>query len=245
MSIQAPHVSRAVDTFATDLRRHGTLVLDVDARDACVLGGNLQALPDRSAQPDPSATDLLGGAGSFYSDTAWTISGTGWGGNIRDGRARIHGAAANLAPDLEAGGPYTVWENGEQPLAIDISDPDGDELDAQVNVENGKVYLSSLTDITITSGANDSASVTISGDKLAVKAALAAMTITPTPGYNGKTVVTIVLQDEVNPPVEFVVDVNVWTSEHNRRLAELGLGPTPDSSLGFYDMLQYANIFPI
>jgi hypothetical protein len=108
-----------------------------------------------------------------------------------------------IAPTLTAPATGTVAQNGTLTFsrgAIKIADVNAGTAVEQVvlTATNGKLRLGSTTGITFVSGANNSASMTISGTLTNLNAALAGLRFTPTTGFNGSGTISLKYTDAGN-----------------------------------------------
>jgi len=110
--------------------------------------------------------------------------------------------------DLDITSPATIVINedtsiaftGSEIVQIDDGLPANNQVQVAVDVSNGALALSSFTGLTFIQGSNGSSSFTIQGAESDINAALAAMSYTPDPDYNGPDTLNIQLSlaaDEV------------------------------------------------
>ncbi|HXY34239.1 MAG TPA: S53 family peptidase [Planctomycetaceae bacterium] len=112
-----------------------------------------------------------------------------------DSLSASHSVALSVNAPPWFGGPAYVWVNENSTLtfssangnALTIADSAAgiSGLEMTINAAYGKVKFSSMSDLTLVSGANNSASVTVKGTLATINAALNGMVFTPTSGYAG------------------------------------------------------------
>lgn len=100
---------------------------------------------------------------------------------------------------------------------FDVDDIDSDSVSVTLEAGKGTINLASLTGVTVTSGANGTAMLTIVGLLAAVKAALADVTYTPGAGETGADLITVTADDQDGSVVTALTDIFIL---------EAG-GPTP------------------
>ncbi|NLF32487.1 MAG: tandem-95 repeat protein, partial [Planctomycetes bacterium] len=179
---------------------------DVDAADTLVYTATLA---DNSALP---AWLAFNGATRTFSGTP----GNGDTGTISvkvtasDGTASISDtfdiaiAPVNDAPVITDPGAQSVAEDGTLTFStangtlVSIADVDlgGSELSVTLTVTDGRLDLAQTDGLTITGGADGTATVTFTGTAANVNAALDGMSYTPTADYNGGATLTVDVSDQ-------------------------------------------------
>ena len=107
-------------------------------------------------------------------------------------------AGANDAPvNTVPGAAYSVLEaSADNALAgLSVADVDSDTLTTKLTVIGGTLAVGTLGTATITAGAEDSSTFTLSGSPAEVASALATITYTPDDGFNGTDTLTLVSTD--------------------------------------------------
>jgi VCBS repeat-containing protein len=111
---------------------------------------------------------------------------------------RVNDAPVNTVPVAQSTNEDTakVFSSGNS-NAISVADVDSSGLAEQVqlNATNGTVTLSTLTNLTVTAGANGSATVTVQGLIADLNAALNGLSFLPSPDFNGSASLQIVTND--------------------------------------------------
>jgi len=111
--------------------------------------------------------------------------------------------AVNDAPVNQVPGAQTTNEDqalvltGASRITI-VDDAGTNPVEVTLSATHGTLTLSSTTGLTISSGANGSASLTATGTLSAFNTALTALTFTPAANYNGPAAITIVTNDQGN-----------------------------------------------
>jgi hypothetical protein len=166
------------------------------------LNGLTQTLPTLYNLPSSDFNDITVGSNGTFSATPGYDLVTGRGTPI----------ANLLVPDLAnstinwsptATGPGSATTNQNTPLifsganAITLTDQiAGTNTDSlALSVTNGSLTLGSTNGLSFTSGANGSASMTVSGTISELEAAVAGMTYTPNSGYTGSDSLSVLLSD--------------------------------------------------
>ena len=108
--------------------------------------------------------------------------------------------AVNDAPVNTAPGAASTAEDATLAFTgaslISVGDVDAASLTVTLTVSNGTLTLGSLAGLTFTTGDGTSdASMTFSGSKAALNAALATLTFAPTADYNGAATLTVLTSD--------------------------------------------------
>jgi hypothetical protein len=107
-------------------------------------------------------------------------------------------------PSVTAPGSATVPENGSlvfsssNLISVADSGPGNGSDSLQLTVSHGTVTFSTTSGLTITAGANGSATVTVTGSIANLNAALNGLTYKPTAGYTGADSLAISIKDSVD-----------------------------------------------
>ena len=102
----------------------------------------------------------------------------------------------NSAPVNTLPGPMTAAEDATIAITgLSVSDVDGNLSSVQLSVANGVLNLSVAGGATISSGANNSASVTLTGTQTQLNAALATLTYAGGADFNGADVLSVLSSD--------------------------------------------------
>jgi VCBS repeat-containing protein len=111
-------------------------------------------------------------------------------------------AAANDAPISAAPATATVAEDVSLaftgPLALSVSDVDGNLATARLIATQGTVAVSLAGGATLTSGTNASSTLTVSGTAAQLNAALATAVFTPTADFHGNASLTLLATDSLS-----------------------------------------------
>ena len=125
----------------------------------------------------------------------------------------INVAAVNDAPvNTVPAGPIAAVEDVSLPIAgISVIDVDGNLATTQLTVGNGTLNVSLAGGATISSGANGSNTLTLSGTQVQINAALATVTYQGTLDFNGADALTVLSTDSAGTPLSDtdVVVINV------------------------------------
>jgi hypothetical protein len=161
---------------------------------------------------DSQTVDLTTGSSGFADLGTYYFSGAGGelaklvrgsSGNVRTDAVRFTRIHANSAPLVSVPGPQFTNENAAvtfsaaKGTAIVLSDANAGSTAEELTLtaSNGVVTLSTLTGLTITSGANGSAAVTVQGSLAALNVALSGLLFTPTSNYFGAASLQVSLND--------------------------------------------------
>jgi VCBS repeat-containing protein len=96
---------------------------------------------------------------------------------------------------------------------ISVSDIDGNLASTQLTVENGTLTVTLQGGATISSGANGSSSLTISGSEADINATLADLSYIGDPDFNGTDTLTIVSTDSGSTPLSDTDTVTITVAE--------------------------------
>jgi subtilase family serine protease len=166
------------------------------------LNGLTQTLPTLYNLPSSDFNDITTGGNGTY--------------NAAPGYDLVSGlgtpVAQSLVPDLAnsninwsptASGPSAASTN--ENTSLDFSGPNAISITDQIagtntdtltlSVNDGSLALGSTDGLTFTSGANDSASMTVSGTIGQLEAAVSGLTYTPNTGYSGSDSLSVLLAD--------------------------------------------------
>ncbi|MEV9498447.1 DUF4347 domain-containing protein [Aliarcobacter butzleri] len=92
-----------------------------------------------------------------------------------------------------------VFENSNLITLLDLDVIDNTQiLDLTLNVTNGKLELSQMTDLTVLEGANNSSIIKIRGSLASLQNAISGLKYTPNQDYNGSDTLSIKLNDNTN-----------------------------------------------
>ncbi|GGK09086.1 hypothetical protein GCM10009304_39030 [Pseudomonas matsuisoli] len=123
-------------------------------------------------------------------------------------------AEPNYAPTVVA--PALVAGSEDNPIvlsganAITVGDANAaDTLTVTLSVNHGTLNLAGTAGLTVVSGANGSASVTVSGSAAALNAALNGLTFTPVADYNGNALIQVQVSDGVAAPINASVALSL------------------------------------
>ncbi|HEV7999644.1 MAG TPA: hypothetical protein VGP63_07180, partial [Planctomycetaceae bacterium] len=166
------------------------------------LNGLTQTLPTLYGLPSSDFNDITVGNNGTYSATPGYDLVTGRGTPIANLLVPdLANSNVNWSPTVS--GPASAATNANTPLsfsgsnAITLTDQiagtNTDSLTLAVN--DGTLTLASTSGLTITSGANGSASMTVSGTISQLAAAAAGLTYTPNAGYTGSDSLSVLLAD--------------------------------------------------
>ena len=93
-------------------------------------------------------------------------------------------------------------EDTSLPIAgISVNDVDGNLATTQLTVGNGTLNVNLVGGATISSGANGSNTLTLSGTQAQINAALGTLTYQGTLNFNGTDALTIISTDSVGTPL--------------------------------------------
>jgi hypothetical protein len=110
--------------------------------------------------------------------------------------------AINEAPVNTVVGTQTVNEDTAIAIpGISVNDVDGNLATAELSVAQGRIKVNLAGGATISSGSNDSATLTLSGNQTAINAALATITYQGNANFNGSDSLTILSKDNAGTPL--------------------------------------------
>ncbi|QNI79406.1 hemolysin-type calcium-binding repeat family protein [Synechococcus sp. RS9909] len=111
-------------------------------------------------------------------------------------------ANANSVPVNTVPGAQSATEDTALSITgISVSDADGNLATTQLSVTNGTLTVDINDGATISSGSNNSADLTLSGNQTQINAALATLSYTPITNYNGSDTLTVVSTDSGDAPL--------------------------------------------
>ena len=117
-------------------------------------------------------------------------------GDVSSALVTINVAAVNDAPVNTVPGAQVVNEDTALALGgISVTDVDGNLSTVQLGVANGTVTVSLAGGATISSGANGTATLTLSGSQVDINATLASLSYQGTLNYNGPDTLTVTSTD--------------------------------------------------
>ncbi|MBX3454403.1 MAG: DUF4347 domain-containing protein, partial [Ferrovibrio sp.] len=122
----------------------------------------------------------------------------------RTATVSINMGPINDQPTITAPGAQTIDEDstltftGGTLITLADIDDEGGVLRLVLSVDHGTLSLGSTTGLTFTAGGNNSGSMTLTGTKADLNAAIAGMVYTPTANYNGSDTLTVVFNDQGN-----------------------------------------------
>jgi subtilase family serine protease len=166
------------------------------------LNGLTQTLPTLYNLPSSDFNDITVGSNGTFSATPGYDLVTGRGTPIANLLVQdLANSTINWSPT--ASGPASATTNQNSPLtfsgsnAITLTDQiAGTNTDSlALSVNDGSLALGSTSGLTFTSGANGSASMTVSGSISQLEAAVAGLTYTPNTGYSGADSLSVLLSD--------------------------------------------------
>jgi Domain of unknown function (DUF4347) len=110
--------------------------------------------------------------------------------------------AINEAPVNTVVGTQTVNEDTAIAIpGISVNDVDGNLATAELSVAQGRIKVDLAGGATISSGSNDSATLTLGGTQTAINAALATITYQGNANFNGSDSLTILSKDNAGTPL--------------------------------------------
>ena len=113
----------------------------------------------------------------------------------------VNDAPVNSVPGAQSTAedtPLTFSAANSNAITVSDVDANGGTEKVTLSAANGTVTLGTTAGITITGGANNSASVTFTGTIAQLNTAMNGMSFTPTPNYNGSASVSITTDDQGN-----------------------------------------------
>jgi subtilase family serine protease len=168
------------------------------------LNGLTQTLPTLYNLPSSDFNDITSGSNGTYSATVGYDLVTGRGTPIANLLVpALAGYGTTQAPTVSAPSSATLIQNGSLTFstangdAISVADASaGTNADSlTLSVAHGTLTLSSTSGLSFTSGANGSASFTVTGTVASLNAALNGLVYQPTSGYTGSDSLAISLTD--------------------------------------------------
>ena len=131
----------------------------------------------------------------------------------------LHDISFNVDPVNTVPGPLDTLENATTPITgISVNDVDGNLSNTRVTVANGTLNVSLAGGATITSGANGTATLTLSGTAAQINAALATVNYQGNAGFTGADTLTVLSTDSnaqtdsdtvaINVVADTIVDLN-------------------------------------
>src|SRR5690606_29518267 len=92
---------------------------------------------------------------------------------------------------------------------ISVNDPDNNLASTQISVVNGTLNVSLTAGAVISTGTNNSSSMTLSGTQAQINAALASISYQGNLNFNGSDVLTIVSTDSAGTPLSDIDTVAI------------------------------------
>ena len=131
---------------------------------------------------------------------------------------------ANETPVNTVPGAQTVAEDGTLAIGgVSVADPDGNLATVQLTVVQGNVSVSLAGGAAISAGANNSATLTLSGTTTQINAALATLAYAPNTNYNGSDTLSMVSTDALGLADADTMAINVSPINDAPVLASVGL----------------------
>ena len=140
-------------------------------------------LADGSHTLEVYATDSAGSADPTPASYTWTIK------------------TINIAPTITVPSAQTINEDasltlsGTKLVSVADSDANGASERLTLTVTSGRLTLASTTGLTVTAGANNSATVTVTGTLANLNTALEGLVYAPMSNFNGSDTLTVLLDD--------------------------------------------------
>ena len=110
----------------------------------------------------------------------------------------------NQAPTVNVPNSVTVSKNGSfaftgvNAISVGDADSNGKAEQLSLSVSDGTLSVSTTAGLKFTSGATNSAKMTVTGTIAALNTALAGLVYTPTPGYSGSDAISVTINDGGN-----------------------------------------------
>ncbi len=187
------------------------------------LNGATQTLPMLYSLPSSDFHDITSGSNGTYSATAGYDLVTGLGTPIANLLVpALAGFGANQSPTISGPASASLTQNGSLKFssangnAISVADASaGTNADSlTLSVAHGTLTLPSTSGLTITAGANGSASLTVSGTVTSLNAALNGLIYQPTAGYTGSDSLAVSIADpgdSLSASASVALTVNAFT----------------------------------
>ena len=172
------------------------------------------------------AADLVADA-----DTQIEASVTGTGGTLASA-LQNYAVVLNVAPINTVPAAQTVAEDTQLAITgISVSDADGNLVTTQISVLNGNLNVSLSGGATITAGANNSATMTLSGTQVQINAALATIQYKGAANYNGNDTLTVLSTDGQNVTDSDTVAITVTAVDDNASIGGTTTGVATEDTL--------------
>jgi hypothetical protein len=200
------------------------------------LDGATQTLPTLYSLPESDFHDITTGSNGTYSATPGYDLVTGRGTPIANllvpalagyGVAQPPGISAPASASVTQNGSLTFSSAGGNGISLSDSQAGGNSDSLTLSVNSGTLSLASLSGLNVTSGANGSLSITVSGTLSSLNAAVNGLVYTPGSGFSGADSLSISLSDpgdslsashkvtlSVNAPPWFGGPAYVWVNEN-------------------------------
>ena len=202
------------------------------AGDTVTLTVNGAALPG-TVLADGTFSILVSGADLVAdSNTQIEASVTGTGGT-QASALQNYAVVLNVAPvNTVPAATQTVAEDTQQAITgISVSDADGNLATTQISVLNGNLNVTLSGGATITAGANNSATMTLSGTQAQINAALATIQYKGAANYNGNDTLTVLSTDGQNVTDSDTVAITVTAVDDNASIGGTTTGVATEDTL--------------
>ena len=175
-------------TYSGTAEPGSTVIVRVDGGIACTatadVGGSWSCTPVTPLAPGPH------GVNATTTDPAGNASGTS---STNDFVYEVNDAPVNTAPPSVA-----TNEDTAAPIAVSVADPDVGTLPVEVTLvaTNGTLTMALTTGLTFIAGnGEDDAVMRFRGTIASVNGALASLSFSPSPNYNGAATITLTTDD--------------------------------------------------
>ena len=175
----------------------GTLTLSGIA----VTAGQVIAASDMTAG-NLVFTPAADAGGTSYANLTFSVQDSNGAYDVAPNTLTFDVTAVNDAPVNTVPGAQTVTE--DMPITftgLSVNDVDGNLSTVQLAVGNGTLWVSLAGGVTISAGANDSGTLTLSGTQAQINAALATLTYQGTLNFTGSDTLTMVSTDSAGMPL--------------------------------------------
>ncbi|WP_233260963.1 S-layer family protein [Limnohabitans sp. WS1] len=165
------------------------------------------------------------------SNTQIEASVTGTGGTTANA-LQNYAVVLNVAPVNTVPAAQTVAEDTQQAITgISVSDADGNLATTQISVLNGNLNVTLSGGATITAGANNSATMTLSGTQAQINAALATIQYKGAANYNGNDTLTVLSTDGQSVTDSDTVAITVTAVDDNASIGGTTTGVATEDTL--------------
>ncbi|HEV3299038.1 MAG TPA: S53 family peptidase [Planctomycetaceae bacterium] len=201
------------------------------------LDGATQTLPMLYGLPQSDFHDITTGGNGTYNATPGYDLVTGRGTPIANllvpalagyGVAQPPGVSGPSSASVAQNGSLTFSSGGGNGITLSDSQIGGNSDSLTLSVSHGTLSLASLSGLSVTSGANGTSSITVSGTLSSLNAAVSGLVYTPGSGFSGTDSLSISLSDpgdslsashkvtlSVNAPPWFGGPAYVWVNENS------------------------------